>query len=99
MADIELVIKIPDEVYKEIASHTDEDYSFVYLDLDQLEKLDNAIRNGTLLPKGHGNLKDVDKIKALLDLDKADNEIARALKNIIESAPTIVKADKENEQE
>ena len=55
------------------------------------------IANGIPLPRGYGRLKDVDKIEALLDLDKADNKIAKALRNIIESVPTIMEADKESE--
>ena len=43
---MKLVIEIDEEVYKEIASHTDKYYSFVYLSLDQLRRLDNAIRYG-----------------------------------------------------
>ena len=61
------------------------------------KKVDKAIQRGTPLPKGHGRLKDVDKIEALLDLDKADNEIAKALKNIMEHVPTIIEEDVESE--
>ena len=49
------------------------------------------------LPKGHGRLKDIDKIERLLDLENPDNKIAKALKNIIESVPTIIEADKDQE--
>lgn len=45
MADVELVIKIPEEDYKR---------GIV---------MASAIRNGTPLPKGHGRLGDLDKIK------------------------------------
>lgn len=55
----------------------------------------NAIKNGTPLPKGHGRLKDIDRVERLLDLDKPDNAIAQVLKNLIESVPTIVEAESE----
>lgn len=91
MADIELVIKIPEEMYKNIQIR-----DWRKDDRKWFSEEWRAIRNGTPLPKDHGRLKDVDKIEALLDLDKADNVIAKALKNIIESVPTIIKADKES---
>ena len=43
---MKLVIEIDEETYKEIASHTDKSYSFVYLGLAELKTLDEAIRNG-----------------------------------------------------
>lgn len=52
-----------------------------------------AIGHGTPLPKGHGRLKDIDEVERRLDLDEPDNIIAKALKNIIESVPTIVEAE------
>ena len=77
---MEIVIKIPDEDYE-------------YLKRHNKNGLYNAILNGTPLPKGHGRLKDIDKVERLLDLEKPDNAIAKALKNIIESVPIIVEAE------
>lgn len=59
MADIELVIKIPEEIYKHIMSMQ------FYIPGARngktlLEKILKAIRTGTPLPKGHGELKDAD---------------------------------------
>lgn len=51
MADIELVIKIPEEEYEIIKNCT--------APMLWIEKL---IKNGTPLPKGHGDLKDISKI-------------------------------------
>ena len=55
MSNIELVIKIPNETYQDVIKN-----GFIY-DEDG-EVISYAIKNGTLLPKGHGKLKDVDKI-------------------------------------
>lgn len=49
MADIELVIKIPEEEYKRLA----------YIDI---LKLRGYIENGVSLPKGHGRLTDLDEL-------------------------------------
>lgn len=62
------------------------------------EHILNAVANGKPLPKGHGRLKDVDKMERLLDLEKPDNAIAKALKKIIESVPTIIEADKSEDK-
>jgi len=52
MADIELVIKIPEDVYKKIVA----DKYAIY------DKMFYSIKNGTPFPKGHGDL--IDKIYA-----------------------------------
>ena len=49
MADIELVVKIPKEMYKNIQSKSTEVQAEGYT-------VENAILNGTPLPKGHGRL-------------------------------------------
>ena len=57
MADIELVIKIPEESFSEI---DDENYQSKISWYDTT--LFCAIKNGTLLPKGHGRLIDADAV-------------------------------------
>ena len=74
-----------------------------------------AIKNGTPLPKGHGNLKDEDEIFDAFEVaihyaNKDGHEYANAfesngrwcaeydsIKSMIESAKTIIEADKESE--
>ena len=67
-----------------------------------------AIAHGTVLPKGHGRLIDADSLKTsrtmalVAEKDAPQNEIAFAplvcvLKENIDDAPTIVEADKEND--
>ena len=99
MAGIELVIKIPEEEYKEIASHTDEDYSFVYLNLDQLRRLDNAIRKGTPLPKGHGDLIDRKELKKEVHTTTEWNgDVHRIVYEAsVDDARPIIEADKESD--
>ena len=55
MANIELVIKIPEKFYKHIKN--DNEYY-----LEDGEELYTIVNNGTPLPKGHGRIMDVDKI-------------------------------------
>ena len=80
MADIELVIKIPEEVYKKAKVTIDEMCDSVWL----------GIKNGTPLPKGHGRLIDADE----LPLNAIDD--ANYGSNYIRIASTIIEADKGN---
>ena len=60
MTDIELVIKIHEDTYKDIIKN-----GFIY-DEDN-EVVTHAIKNGTPLPKGHGRVLDE---KDILDIEK-----------------------------
>ena len=94
MANIELVIKIPEEVKNRLC------FGVTYA--EDIQTVCEALHNSTPLSKGHGRLKDIDKIETLLELNKDDNglsNIAKALKNIIESVPTIIEADKAEREE
>lgn len=92
--EIELVIKIPKEAYQGVVSANKVQGRWGN---NLLGTLCTGIATGTPLPKGHGNLKDIDKIEQMLDVETPDNIIAKALKNLLESVPTIIEADKESE--
>lgn len=57
MADIELVIKIPEDEYRWI-KQSDKN---VFADVASKECMLHAIKNGAPLPKGHGDLIDVNR--------------------------------------
>ena len=62
--------------------------------------IENAIKNGIPLPKGHGDLKDMGNLKYMFDLTREDfiysgKEIERTVK----SMTTIIPADTESEDE
>ena len=66
MADIELVIKIPEEIRKSI-------FDGVYCGIADKRVFD-AIKNGTPLPKGHGRMGDLDALeKEIVNGIKAGN--------------------------
>ena len=104
MADIELVIKLPEDTYKDIIEN-----GFIY-DEDN-EFIAKEIKNGTPLPKGHGRLKDEDEIiKAIEDRVnflkendavfmrlRKDIDILGCIPKIRTEVPTIIEADKEGE--
>lgn len=103
MADIELVIKIPEEMWERVKE------GYVPLGINKY------LRNSTPLPKGHGRLSDLDKIwSKLKELEeyyqaeflKKSNMIHESAMNgrlygftnakyIVQDAPTIIEADKE----
>ena len=80
MANVELVIRIPEEDYQNIL-HTGK-VSFRTI---------NAIEAGIPLPKGHGRLIDADELENHLKED-ADEWDEYALARV-EDAPTIIEAD------
>jgi len=82
MADIELVIKIPEEYYKSIKE----------IPVEQSTADMLIIKNGTILPKGHGRLIDAD---VLVDGMEDNYEFCEE----INATPTIIKANKEYEAE
>lgn len=89
MADIELVIKIPEEAYEYWKEHK---YEYV---------LAEAIANGIPLPKRHGKLIDADK--QILEIEEIYNGYMLSESGVVspndfveflEEAPTIIEADK-----
>lgn len=91
MADIELVIKIPKEIY----NYVQRIGSIPILDTQQIA---NAIFDGKPLPKGHGRLVDECMVKQMIeDAEvKYDNSKTFA-ENIIRFTPTVIEADEGDE--
>ena len=93
MADIELIIKIPKEDYKAIKNMS------VMGDMT-IPNVFDAVRNGTPLPKGHGDL--IDKQKLLLETKEislmVSTDIFREYDVVfsgdVENALAVIKADK-----
>lgn len=87
MADIELVIKIPEEKYNQIINSYQgsnvrpKDYEI-------------AIINGTPLPKGHGDLIDRGELKTHFIGTEQGTDLEVYLESTIINAPPIIKADK-----
>lgn len=90
MAEIELVIKIPEDIYQYVMNTgTYGHYRF---------NSAKAIRNGTPLPKGHGRLIDADALKMGTRVcgDRYLSKTSLFVANkVIEQADTIIEADKE----
>ena len=88
MADVELIIKIPEETYEYWKTHS---YEYV---------IGEAIAKGTPLPKGHGRLIDADDIR-VIELEDSLHFIRHKKGDDIDvyiDASTIIEADKESEK-
>ena len=95
MADIELVVKMPEEIQLALINN-------IQLSIDQQSICDSyikqAIINGTPLPKGHGRIADMDAaIKCIEDVEGEDAIWAISLIEWACSKRTIIEADKESE--
>lgn len=94
MADVELVIKIPEKVYEARKKK-----------VCMLDEADIAIANGKPLPKGHGDLVDRDEINDRFygiwrELDSYSNkpsqkELLDKWSMCMDDATPIIEADKE----
>lgn len=89
MGDIELVIKIPEELYKQ---QFGSDWVGNIL-------IHDAIINGTPLPKGHGRLIDVDELEECKEIMNTimDESKYAVMMDDIRNTSTIIEADKESE--
>jgi len=90
MKEIELVVKVPENEYGRILK-SDET---VFADAASKECMLYAIKNGVVLPKGHGDLKDMGNLPYVFDLTKEEPVYSgRDIERAIKSMKTIVEAD------
>lgn len=90
MSNIELLIKIPEEVHKSITNGKN------YISYQ--EYVEEAIKNGISLPKGHGDLKDMGNLQYVFDLTREDSIYSgKDIEQAVKSMKSIIEADKENE--
>lgn len=85
MADVELVVKISEDLYKATVNG---------LDANEIWDLRFAVKNGTPLQKGHGDL--IDRAELHLELDSFMYGIS-SIHKLIDKMKPIIEADKEQE--
>ena len=88
MADIELVIKIPDFIYTEIRNITN-----TGIIEHNAKTLYNAIYYSTPLPKHHGRLIDADELIRTMEKDVRKVMSFVDLTDFVWLAPTIIEAE------
>ena len=93
MADIELVIKIPEEIRIAISR-----MGLLRISDEMQKKVDRAIQRGTPLPKGHGDLKDADMMINKLCTHEASEFFGSVtcaeILDFINNAEPVIEADK-----
>lgn len=102
MADIELVIKIPEEIYESRYGEECDEKDCLIIDA-----FTYAIANGIPLPKGHGRLGDLDELKKEMqnyhdDCEKTSIYTRLGFETaiaVVEDAKPIIEADKEIDNE
>ncbi len=85
---MQIVIDIDDNLYTRLFDNGIDNY-------DDAEDMATAIRNGTPLPKGHGDLKDADEMKKRMGNLDGVGMIGRC----IDEFPIIVEADRSESEE
>jgi len=92
MADMELVIKIPEEIRLALINN-------IQLSLDQQSICDSRIKqaiiNGTPLPKGHGRIGDLDALRDEVSSWGMNDYEPSDFIDEIDRADTIIGASKE----
>lgn len=58
-------------------------------------EMKDAIVNGTVLPKGHGRIGDLDRLYTVFEKNVVS---ADAFKELFDNAPTIIEADRSEEE-
>ena len=89
----EIVIKIPEAIIKDAKDSPNYCPSYLF------EMIWKAVAKGTVLPKGHGDLKDADNLKhafIMWNMAVQGNFTDTDIASIVYNSPTIIGADKEN---
>lgn len=98
MEIVEVVIRIPKEVYENIQKidriiagrRNGKTIEFALL---------NGVKNGAVLPKGHGDLKDANYMKREGIINRGNYNSIKGVREWIDEAPTVIEADKEVQDE
>ena len=93
METFEIVIRIPKRTYDRVSERG------IIVFGDDAYYIGHAIKNGTVLPQGHGRLIDADAIN-IHDVSPAYGmEVYGVTQDDIEYEPTVIEADKEVQDE
>lgn len=93
---MKVVIEIPD-IFVEWAK--DEMSVEIFNDRSMADAMCSAIRNGIVLPSGHGRLIDADSVIKYWKPDHSRQFVADYFIHTLEVADTVIPADKEDEDD
>ena len=86
---MEIVIKIPEELYETYKGRPP------MLGDAGMDMIAQAIANGTPLPKGHGRLIDADILRSMYSINRANFNTVVGIQKWIDNAPTIIGGSEE----
>lgn len=88
---MQIVIEIPEEVKNRLC------FGVTYT--KDIQVVCEALNNGTPLPKGHGDLKDMGNLQYVFDLTRDDSIYSgKDIERAIKSMKSIIEADTESEK-
>lgn len=87
---MQIVINIDDEDYKTLVQCGEN-----VIDLGLLLRLRNLVRESKPLPKGHGKIGDLDRLYSVFEKNVVS---ADAFKELFDYAPTIIEADRSEDE-
>lgn len=90
---MQIVINIDEEIYKRVLPY--KDVPAISNPANDISELIHAIANGVPIPKGHGAIKDVSQIEIPMCEDR---QYERWVQVAINTAPTIIEADRSEEE-
>lgn len=97
MADIELVVKVPEEIYKDLMAYYRERPN----DFKSANYFERLVLNGKPIPKGHGDLIDRRELKKeVYTTTEWNGDIHRIIYEAsIDDAKPIIEADTEDKEQ
>lgn len=95
---MQIVIDIPEDIY-EVLKKTDLIIGGRRNGKNVMWVIYNAVAKGTPLPKGHGRLIDADRLRLMYSINRANFNTVVGIQKWIDDAPTIIEADKAEQEE
>lgn len=87
---MKIVIDINEHIYEQVMADSE-----VYVLDNEVDRIliENAIYNGTPLPKGHGRLIDADSMKTMKNIQSANFNAVELIRLWIDNQPTIIEGE------
>ncbi len=92
---MQILIDIDEEIYKRILPY--KDLPIVSNLANDYPEITHAVANGVPLPKGHGRLIDANRLRSMYSINRANFNTVVGIQKWIDEAPTIIEADRSEE--
>ena len=92
---MQILIDIDEEIYKRILPY--KDLPIVSNLANDYPEITHAVANGVPLPKGHGRLIDANRLRSMYSINRANFNTVVGIQKWIDEAPTIIEAERSEE--